>query len=105
MTFCRRGLWDQKPYMVIVHGKNASLSAKERKAINEQTNPTWPHVHAKLDCSFDEFLSVFPCNHVLGAPGNLVAPLNYLCEITGITPVILGADGAKRIPPIWERVQ
>jgi len=104
MTFARLGLWDQKPYMVIVTGESAKLSADQRKAINEQTNPTWPHVHAKLACSFDEFLSVFPCNHVQGAPGNLIQPLVYLCEIAGITPVVLGDEGAKRIPPIWERV-
>jgi len=104
MTFARLGLWDQKPYMVIVAGENANLSAKDRKRINSLTNPTWPHVHAKLDCSFDEFLATFPCNHVQGAPGNLVQPLTYLCEIAGITPVILGKDADKRIPPIWERV-
>ncbi|HUW33007.1 MAG TPA: hypothetical protein VM223_15470 [Planctomycetota bacterium] len=105
MTFCRLGLWDQKPYMVIVSGENAKLDAKTRKKINAQTNPTWPHVHAKLNCTFDEFLSVFPCNHVQGAPGNLVQPLVYLCEIAGITPVVLGEEGASRIPPIWERVR
>jgi len=104
MTFARLGLWDQKPYMVIVTGESSKLPAAQRKAINEQTNPTWPHVHARLGCSFDEFLSVFPCNHVQGAPGNLVQPLVYLCEMAGITPVVLGEEGAKRIPPIWERV-
>jgi len=105
MTFCRMGLWDQKPYMVIVSGENANLTAKQRKSINDQTNPTWPHVHAKLNCTFEEFLALFPCNHVQGAPGNLVRPLVYLCEIAGITPVVLGADAAGRIPPIWERVR
>jgi len=104
MTFCRLGLWDDKPFMAIVAGDNADLSAEERKRINEQTNPTWPHVHAKLHCKFDEFLSIFPCNHVQGAPGNLVRPLVYLCEMTGITPIVLGEEAAHRIPPIWERM-
>jgi L-fucose/D-arabinose isomerase len=105
MTFARLGVWDDKPYMVISRGESAELSAEERKEINEETNPTWPHVHAKLQGSFEEFLSVFPCNHIQGVPGNLVRPLNYLCEITGITPVILGQDGKDRIPPIWERIK
>ena len=104
MTFCRLGLWDGKPFMAIVTGDSSELPAEERKRINELTDPTWPHVHAKLDCSFDEFLSVFPCNHVQGAPGDLVQPLVYLCEMTGITPVVLGDRGKERIPPIWERV-
>jgi len=105
MTFARLGLWDQKPFMVIVRGESLELPAEERKAINEQTDPTWPHVHARLRCSFEEFLSVFPCNHVLGVAGNLVRRLVYLCEIAGITPVVIGEDGRSRIPPIWERVR
>jgi len=105
MTFARLGLWDEKPYMVIVQGESAKLSAEQRKEINQQTDPTWPHVHAKLKCSFEEFLAVFPANHVQGAPGNLVQPLVYLCEIAGITPIVLGPDGEKRIAPIWERVR
>jgi L-fucose isomerase len=104
MTFARLGLWDEKPFMVIVRGESLKLPAKERKALNAQTNPTWPHVHARLRCSFGEFLSVFPCNHVLGLAGNHVRSLTYLCEIAGIVPVVLGEDGQKRIAPIWERV-
>jgi L-fucose isomerase len=104
MTFARLGLWDEKPLMVIVRGESLELPAKERKAINDQTNPTWPHVHARLRCSFEEFLSVFPCNHVLGVAGNHLRSLVYLCEIAGITPVVLGDDGRSRIAPIWERV-
>ena len=104
MTFARLGLWDEKPFMFIVRGESLRLSAKERKALNEQTSPTWPHVHARLRCSFDEFLSAFPCNHALGVAGDYVRSLTWLCEIAGITPVVPGEEGAKRIPPIWERV-
>ncbi len=105
MTFARLGLWDQKPYMVIVPGESTELDAETRKELNAQTTPTWPHVHAKLDCDFEEFLATFPCNHVLGLAGDHVQPLVYLCEIAGITPVVLGKRGKKRIKPIWERVE
>ncbi|OIN98043.1 hypothetical protein AUJ66_01725 [Candidatus Desantisbacteria bacterium CG1_02_38_46] len=105
MTFCRLGLWDEKPYIVIVSGESLRRSEKERKEINAQTNPTWPHVHARLDCTFEEFLSVFPCNHVLGITEDRVRALTYLCEIAGITPVILGSRGKERIVPIWEIVK
>ncbi|MCX8037107.1 MAG: fucose isomerase [Candidatus Sumerlaeia bacterium] len=104
MTFARLGLWDEKPFMAIMRGESIALSEAERRAINAQTNPTWPHVHARLRCSFEEFLAVFPCNHVLGVTGNRVRALTYLCEIAGIAPVVLGGDGTSRIPPIWERV-
>jgi len=104
ITFARLGLWDDKLYMVIVLGEAVELPPEERKALNAQTNPTWPHVHAKLHCSFEEFTSVFPCNHILGVAGNVVRPLTYFCEIAGVTPIILGPESERRIPPIWERI-
>ena len=104
MTFARLGLWDAKPFMAIMKGESMDLPAEERRAINELSNPTWPHVHAKLGCSFEEFLTVFPCNHVMGTVGDQVRSLTYLCEIAGITPVVLGPEGAERLKPIWELV-
>jgi len=104
ITFARLGLWEDKLYMVIVLGEAVELPPEERKALNAQTNPTWPHVHAKLHCSFEEFTSVFPCNHILGVAGNVVRPLTYFCEIAGVTPIILGPESERRIPPIWERI-
>lgn len=104
MTFARLGLWDEKPYMVIIPGEVADLDEKTRKDIDNQTDPTWPHLHAKLDCSIEEFVNLFPCNHILGVEGNHVRVLNYLCEVAGITPVILGPAGKERSIPIWERV-
>lgn len=104
LTFCRLGLWDDKPYMVIVPGESLDLPPEEREALNAQTNPTWPHVHARLECSFEEFVSVFPCNHILAVEGDKVRALIYLCEIAGIKPIVLGPAGKRRIPPIWEQV-
>ena len=104
MTFARIGLWDEKLYMVIAYGESLKLTENEQKKLNEQTNPTWPHVHAKLEAEFDEFLQVFPCNHIIGVSGDRVRILNYLCEISGITPVIIGKRGNERMMPIWERV-
>ncbi len=104
MTFARLGLWDDKPFMAIMKGRSMDLPAAERAAINAMTDPTWPHVHAQLNCSFDEFLTVFPSNHVMGTVGDQVRALTYLCEISGITPVVMGPEGAQRIAPIWERV-
>ena len=104
MTFARLGLWDDKPFMAIIKGASMDLDAETRRAINAQTNPTWPHVHAKLSCSFDEFLAVFPCNHVMGTVGDRVRALTYLCDIAGIVPIVLGPEAASRPAPIWERM-
>jgi len=105
MTFARLGLWDEKPYMLIVKGESVELPPEESKALSAQTNPTWPHVWARLDCSFDEFLNAFPCNHVQGVPGDRVRALTMLCDITGIKPIVLGQKGKDRLPPIWEMVE
>ncbi|HIE08359.1 MAG TPA: hypothetical protein EYP65_00750 [Armatimonadetes bacterium] len=88
--------------MVMVRGEVLGLPEEVRRRINEETNPTWPHVHARLDCSFEEFVSLFPCNHILGVEGDRVRPLVWLCEMAGITPVVLGEAGKERIAPIWE---
>lgn len=105
MTFARLGIWDDKPYMVIMSGESVELPEAERKALNAQTDPTWPHVHARVDCSFEEFLNVFPANHVLGVAGDHVRSLTYFCELCGITPVLLGKAGRERLMPIWEVVR
>ena len=104
MTFARIGLWDEKPFMVIVKGESVELSEAESKELSDETNPTWPHVWARLDGSFEEFLNAFPCNHVQGVPGDQVRPLTNLCEIAGIKPIVLGEKGKDRLPPIWELV-
>ena len=103
-TFARLGLWDEKPFMSIMLGDVVELDAATRKQLNAMTDPTWPHVHTQLHCSFDEFLATFPCNHILAVEGDYVDALNYLCEISGIAPVILGPRGKERALPIWERI-
>ena len=105
MTFARVGLWDDKPYMVIVGGEAVELPPAESAALKAQTDPTWPHVWAKLDCSFDEFTTVFPANHAQGVVGDYVRALTWYCEMNGITPIVLGPKGKERIAPVWERVQ
>jgi len=105
LTFARLGLWDDEPYLVIVRGEVVDLPEKERKRINSETDPTWPHVHARFFCDYEEFINVFPCNHVLAVEGDKVEALTYLAEIAGIKPIILGEDGKKRQTPVWEIVK
>jgi len=105
MTFARLGLWDDKPFMAILKGESVELDPEQARAINAQTDPTWPHVHARLRASFDQFLALFPANHVHGTVGDQVRALTYLCEMSGITPVVLGPEGQERMTPIWELVR
>jgi L-fucose isomerase len=101
LTFARLGLFDDVPYLVIVRGECVDLPAATRRELNAQTNPTWPHVHARLDCDYNEFLDVFPSNHIMATEGDAVARLVHAAEIAGITPVVLGE---QRPPRIWERL-
>lgn len=102
LTFARLGLWDDKPYLVIARGEAVELPADQRRAINAQTDPTWPHVHARLDCSFEELIKVFPANHAHATPGDRVEALVQVAEMAGIKPVVLGGRDADL--PLWERV-
>jgi L-fucose/D-arabinose isomerase len=101
-TFARLGLWEDRLYLLVVPGEVVDLPAETRRALNEQTNPTWPHVHTRLHCEYEEFVDVFPCNHILATAGDAVRPLVRLAEIAGIPPVVLGPRGRRR--PIWERL-
>ncbi len=103
LTFARLGLWDDRPFLVVARGEVLDLAPDVRRRLNDQTNPTWPHVHARLECSFDELLRVFPSNHVLATPGDRVRSLTQLAEAAGIPVVQLGEDEtASR--PLWDRL-
>jgi L-fucose isomerase len=102
LTFARLGLWDERLYLVIVPGEVVDLPADTRRELNAQTDPTWPHVHARMHCDYDEFLQIFPCNHIHATPGDQVRPLVQVAELCGITPVVLG-NGQRRAP-LWDRV-
>jgi len=95
MTFCR---------LVIVRGESQQLDKQTSKRLGEMTNPTWPHVYAKLECSFEQFLNVFPANHVHGIAGDCVRRLVYLCQIADIKPILLGETAKGYLQPVWEQV-
>ncbi|MEM1668141.1 MAG: L-fucose/L-arabinose isomerase family protein [Thermofilaceae archaeon] len=90
LTFARLGLYKDQLYMVIVKGEAAELDEETRRRINAQTNPTWPHVHARLNCSYEEFIEFFPANHIHAVAGDRVEELLLFCEITGVKPILLG---------------
>jgi L-fucose isomerase len=102
LTFARLGLWDDRLYLVIVAGEAVDLPEEDRRRINGETNPTWPHVHARLHCPFPEFVDAFPANHIHATVGDQVRPLAYFAHLAGITPVVLGRSGDI---PLWDRLR
>lgn len=99
LTFARLGLWDERPFLAVGRGEVLDLPEAERRRLNGQTDPTWPHVHARLDCAFGDLLRIFPSNHVLATPGDRVRPLVQLAEAAGIPAVELGTAAQ-----IWDLV-
>ncbi|MCD6510051.1 MAG: L-fucose/L-arabinose isomerase family protein [Thermoprotei archaeon] len=102
MTFARLGLRGDEFFMVIVKGESLDLPEEERRELREQTNPTWPHMYVKLSASYEEFINVFPANHIHGIPGDHVKSLVRFCEIAGVKPIVLGKEGKELLPPLWE---
>jgi L-fucose isomerase len=105
LTFARLGFIKERAYMVIIPGRSLELSPEKRKKLNKETDPTWPHVHARLDCNFDDFIDVFPANHIHAVQGNRVTSLKYMCEIAGIKPIILDNKNKKYSKPVWEIIK
>ena len=93
-----------RPYMLICRGQSVLLEPEEARRINDMTDPTWPHVHARLDCAYQAFLSVFPSNHILAVEGDRVRELVVACELAGIRPMLVGNAARERIVPVWERM-
>ncbi len=102
LTFARLAIWDGRPYLVIIPGEVVDLPEEQRRELNAQTDPTWPHVHARFHCSYDEIIRIFPCNHLHATPGDQVAALVHVAEMCGVTPLVLG--GGTDYRPLWDRV-
>jgi L-fucose/D-arabinose isomerase len=102
LTFARIGLFEDRPYLVLVRGEAVELPAEERRAINAQTNPTWPHVHARLDCDVADMERLFPANHIHATAGDHLDAMVHAAGIAGLPVVVLGDE----VPPapIWDRV-
>ncbi|MFA5645024.1 MAG: hypothetical protein WDA18_01530 [Candidatus Ratteibacteria bacterium] len=103
ITFARLGIWNGKPFLVVIPGEALDLPIDQQNRINAETDPTWPHVHARFNASFDQFLKIFPANHLQGVAGKYEERLRYFAEINNI-PMILLKKG-KDIPQIWELVK
>ena len=44
----------------------------------------WPHAFAKFDCTVEDFIHHFNCNHIHGAYGDWVRELEQVCDVLGI---------------------
>ena len=88
----------------VVVGEPLELDPQTRSDLNTQTDPTWPHVHARLRCPFEEFVALFPSSHVLDVPDGRLRALLCLCEMAGVTPSSRDRTAPGASPPAWERL-
>jgi L-fucose isomerase len=57
--------------------------------------PEWPIAFTKLQCSPDEFLSSFPCNHIHGTYGDWERELLHVAELLGIEAKVFRSGDSK----------
>ncbi|WP_404980605.1 L-fucose/L-arabinose isomerase family protein [Carboxydichorda subterranea] len=90
--------------MHIVRGEFVRLGPEDEARRIALVQDNWPHAFVRLRVPAERFLAEFPCNHVHGVYGNVVAELLEWCEITGTRPILLG-DGDVPGSPITDTRQ
>ena len=70
--------------MAIVPGKIVQFEREKMLRKGSTVTPEWPIAFTRLECSADDFLGHFPCNHIHGCYGNWVAELLHIADILGI---------------------
>ena len=64
--------------------RNWSTSAIATTRSRRISQDNWPHAFAKFDCSVEQFIHHFNCNHIHGAYGDWVRELEQVCDVLGI---------------------
>ena len=84
VTLARLARKDGKYWMAIVPAEIVQFPEDVMVAKGKTITPEWPCAFTKLECSADEFLASFPCNHIHGCYGDWVAELRHIADILGI---------------------
>jgi len=84
VTLARLARKNGEYWLAIVPAEIVQFEQKVMKAKGASITPEWPCAFTKLQCSADEFLGSFPCNHIHGCYGNWVAELRHIPDILGI---------------------
>ena len=84
VTLARLARRDGKYRLAIVPAEIVQFDQKVMEAKGATITPEWPCAFTKLQCSADDFLTDFPCNHIHGCYGNWMAELLHIADILGI---------------------
>jgi L-fucose isomerase-like protein len=66
---------------------------------HEKYNPSWPIIKGKIPMTDEEIISVWPCNHLGFAYGDLTPVLAEIAHRLDIGYTIYDADGNKYHKP------
>ena len=83
-TMARLARKDGRYWMAIVPCEFVQFPRDLMLQKGSTVTPEWPIAFTKLQCSADEFLGAFPCNHIHGTYGNWEQELLHLANLIGI---------------------
>ncbi|MGA2763067.1 MAG: L-fucose/L-arabinose isomerase family protein [Spirochaetia bacterium] len=90
MTFARLARRNGTYWMALLKGELVQFPRDKALRLGQTVTPEWPIAFARIDCSADEFLSVFPCNHIHGVYGDSVDVFTQVGQVLGIEVQRLG---------------
>lgn len=105
MLFCGLALRPDGAFaMQASMGASVKLSAKLAKAINNASDPTWPHLYGVFEDDIRQVVDTWGCNHAVGVlakqPERMKRRMQYWCDIARVPLVAYdsAACGGRSTP-------
>ncbi len=90
MTFARLARRNGIYWMALLEGQLVEFPRETALRLGQTVTPEWPIAFTRIGCSVDDFLSVFPCNHIHGVYGDWTDTLTQIGKVLGIEVKRLG---------------
>jgi len=90
MTFARLARRGGRYWIALLKGEILEFERDKALKLGQTVTPEWPIAFTRINCSADDFLSVFPCNHIHGVYGDHVDTFIQIGKILGIEVQLLG---------------
>lgn len=93
VTLARLARKNGKYWLAIVPCELVQFSREVMMQKGSTVTPEWPIAFARLECSADEFLARFPCNHIHGTYGDWTQQLLHVAKLLDIPAVVFRSGG------------
>ena len=84
VTLARLARKDGRYWMAIVPAEFVEFPRDVALAKGATCTPEWPIAFARLECSAEDFLATYPCNHIHGCYGDWERELLHVASLLGI---------------------